>query len=274
MVLKVYSNTLRILKEKPVIYLPFLIAALLEVLALLILFLAPRMPFVKLFGPPIRAFYAERFLHYPANFILLPILFSKAKMLISIIFTSLLTGLAISLTSNYYYRKQVNLSESFKQTLKRYGSLFFIFLLLIVFFQLSAKGLNIVVSKALDAGQLRSVIALLLNFTLAILVQAVFIYVIPVLIVEKKGLFKSLGNALVVFKKFFISTIILIGIPMLLYLPVIILQANSLFLIHRLFPESILLLSLAGIVISSLIIDPIITLSAAYLYMMQKEKAS
>ena len=61
-----------LLKKHPLIIFPFVLFALLEAMALYLLFLAPQEPFAKLLAPPIARFFGEQFIRYPGHLLLLP----------------------------------------------------------------------------------------------------------------------------------------------------------------------------------------------------------
>ena len=76
---RLLDSTFQTFKTNPAVYLPFLIFALIELTALIVLFLAPRSPANVLLGPPIRRLYGEQFLHYPYDLTLLPKLYYYAQ---------------------------------------------------------------------------------------------------------------------------------------------------------------------------------------------------
>lgn len=279
---KVYNTTLQSLKKNPTLFIPFVIFAIFEFLALIIVFLAPRVPLRLIFGPFIRTFWGERFLHYPFNFLLLPKLASFSRMGLSVLLGSLLTGMAVAIVFDVYNKKHLKLRTSFNTALKKYIYLFAVVFVFTALFYFSMKFITSALIKYFIAGHRRLLflgpgiwmgpILMLINFLIAILIQSAFIYAIPILMIERDKLVKSIIKSLVLFKKLFIPTIILVGLPMLVYIPVIVLQYNSAFLINRVFPESILLLSILGIIISSLVIDLIVTISTTFLYLMNKEQ--
>ena len=261
---------------------PFIIFAILESLALILVFLSPRKPFDIVFAPPIRAFWGERFLHYPANFLLLSRLAGISRMFLAVIYSSLLTGAAVSMVSSYYTKKQAKLKDAFILALKKYASLFIIVLLFILIYYFSIKAINSGALKYFAKHQGRllflspklwiSVILPVFNFIFAILIQSIFTYAIPALIRDKVNLFKALAKSLRVFGRYFLQTIVLVGLPLLIYIPILILNYNTAFLINRLFPEFILIVLFSGIIVSSLIIDPLITVSTAVFYLLSKEQ--
>ena len=278
---KTLKATFDAIKHRPVVYLPFLIFAILETLTLIVLNFAPRQPLVAVFGPPIKTFFGERFLHYPAYFLLLPKLSSLARMTLSVIFGSLLTGLAIILVLDIYLKKQIKLNYSFKLALKKYAALFLIYLLVTVLFYYAVKICTSVILKYFMAGHTKFLflsaklwlgpLLICANFIIAALIQSLFIYALPILIIDKGKLLGSIWKSMVMFKKLFVPTIILVALPMLIYVPVILLNSNSGFLMNKLFPEFMLIVTFAGIVLSSLVIDPLVTISTTFLYLINKE---
>ncbi len=278
---RVYKNTTDYLKNNPIVFLPFIIFALFESLFLTLIFLAPRLPFKLVLGPPIRVFWGERFLHYPANFLLLPKLNSFAKMGLAIVIGSLLSGMAIAIISDIYHKRRVKLSASFLIALKRYASLFIIVFIITVLFYYLTRLATFTLASYFISGHTRLLffgpgtwmgpVLLFINFLIAVLIQAPFIYSIPILIIEEEKLGKAIAKSFAMFREFFALTLMLVGLPMFIYLPLFILQINTAFLIKGVFPESVLLVLFSGIVMSSLIIDPLITVSTTLFYLMKKE---
>ena len=281
-VLNIYSQTASTVKKQPLVLLPFVIFAIFEFAALILLFLAPRMPFIKFFGPPIRVFWGEQFLHYPANFLLLPKLLSLSKMFLAIFFGSLLTGMVVLMVGHIGKNQKIPLIKVVMSALKKYTALFTVLLIVTFLLYYGMKLYIRALSAYFMSGQERLLllkphvwlgpVLLLVNFIYTLLIQALFIYSIPFLMIEGQGLFKSLKKSFFLFKKFFKKTIILVGLPLLAYLPIVIIQMNSRFMINNVFPETILILCAAGIVLSTLIIDPIITISTALFFLSQKDK--
>lgn len=280
---KAYQATFNSFKKYPQLFFPFLIFTALELIALLILYFAPQMPLVKIFGPPIRTFWGERFLHYPLNFFLLPKLLSLARMGLTIFFGSLLTAMAVAMVDEVYNKKTPKLGSAFRAAFKKYVYLFVVVALFtLLFYFLNKLILKGLIYYFVRAGHPRLLFwearfwlgpfLLTLNFLLAIFIQSAFIYAIPLLIIEKEKLMPSIRKSFVLFKNLFIPTLLLVTLPMLLYVPVVVLQQKSGFLIERVFPESILLVLILDTVVTALVIDPLITVSATVLFLLSREK--
>ncbi|MFA5156282.1 MAG: hypothetical protein WC532_02670 [Candidatus Omnitrophota bacterium] len=279
---KVYAAAIGYLRKNSAIFIPFFIFFIFDFISLAVLYLAPRMPLKLLFGPPIRTFWGEEFLHYPMNFLLLSQLSSLSRMVIGVVFGSLLTGMAVAMISDVYNKKQIHLKDSFKASLKRYFDLFAIVLIFTLLFYFLQKFAVWGLVKYFVSGRQRLFFVgaklwlgpglLCLNFILAAFIQAAFVYAIPFIIIGKNKLFKSMIKSFGLFGKFFIRTLILVSLPMFVYIPISILQSKSSILITKFFPESVLLLLILGSLISSLVIDLLVTVSTTCLYLMNEEK--
>lgn len=269
---KIFGETVREIEKNPAIFLPFLIFAISEFLCLLLLYLAPRMPFSLFFGPLIKTFWGEGFLHYPTNFVLLPKLASDMRMLLSVFLGSLLTGIAVSMV----YKKP------FKEPFKKYVLLFLVVCMVTGVYLLLIKLWTFGLVKYFGAGHLKLLfvnsalwmgpVTLIASVISGILVQGLFIYAIPSIILGEEKFFKILGKSFGFFKRNFIYTFCLVGLPMLIYIPIIILNYNTAFLVYRLFPELVFWIALLGIIFSSLIIDPLVTVSTAVFYLHKNKK--
>lgn len=269
---KIISATFKTFKNTPAVYMPFFIFAGIEVIALIFFFLAPRKPLLSLLGPPIRTLWGEQFLHYPANFLLLSKLSSLARMVLSVIFGSILTGIAIAKT----YKKPSKIAFT------KYTSLFLIVFIITTLFYLLVNSTGALLAKYFLAKHAKLLflgpriwmgpILFTLNIMIGIVVQAAFIYALPELMLSDKKFFQAVFSSLNFCRKNLIITAVLIGIPMILYIPIMILNNNTALLIDRMFPEIALLICLASIIVSSLIIDPLVTISTALLYVNAREK--
>ncbi len=282
LVKRVYNNAFQFLRTNSAYFKPFLTLAILEFLVLILLYSAPREPLRALLGPPIKTFWGEKFLHYPLNFILLPKLVSRSFMVLSIVFGSLLSGMAVSIILDIYNKKRVQIFNAFKVAIKRYLSLFGILLIINLGYYFIGKFISVTLIKYFYTGHSKllfmgpkiwlGIIFIAVNFFMAILIQAIFVYSIPAIIIDNKGFHKSIGKSIVLFFKFFIPTVLLVLLPMLLYIPIIVLSSNYIFLMDKLFPEIVFYVEALSIIFSVLIIDPVVTMSTTLLYLKNKEK--
>lgn len=247
---------------------PFFVVGLFYVISFVLIYLAPQRPFSIVLGPPIRAFWGERYLHYPYNLLLIPVLFSYAQIIVSAIIGVLMTGLVLGMLKEVKAGNRPQLLLNFVLALKKYFILFAIWLIVFIPATLVYRipGFipfnNETVLKVLPY----------LNFLIVILIELVFIYAPPAAIIEKKGLISSIKQGLLLSKNNFLTTLMLVLIPAVFYIPVIALRINSLVLMNRFFPEVVLIIIGLGIVLTVLM-DCIITCSTAVLFLNRKERS-
>jgi hypothetical protein len=98
------SGTLQLIKlavatlvTRRVVLLPFAITAFIQLFVLEVLYFLPQPPLNRVFGPVIKTLWAEEYLHYPMNFVLLPKLFQYAQMPIYIFVSSFFICVSIGM---------------------------------------------------------------------------------------------------------------------------------------------------------------------------------
>ncbi len=261
-----YFYSARALKANPGIFLPFLIFAGLELISLIGLYLAPQAPFRSVLGPIITTFWGEQYLHYPGNFFLLPKLANFARMALSVFAGSLLTGIAIALL----YKKPAFIA------FRKYGHLFIVILVLLFIFYMTNRQIHIVLLKYFSTGHKKLLMAgaemwmgpisVVISQVLALVVQSVLAYAIPVLVLTNAKFPGAIGRSVVFFFRNPLITLFLVGFPMLIALPLIFINYNSVFLMDTFTPEIVLWIGVLGAVINSLLIDPLVTLTTAAFY--------
>lgn len=269
--ISIYSQTFKAIRKQPKVIMPFAVFAAIEAVILTLVFLSPRVPFNKVFGPIIRAFWGEPFMHYPTNFLLLPKLDSVFRTYLSVILASFLSGLAVLIAQDIFLNKTVKLRHLARVAWSKYAQLFGAVLLITLFFVFSLKLIDFTALKLLGGKRWLGIFLTVFNIVYSVLVQTVFIYVIPCLLLGKEKFFRSFGSSLKIVAKHFWLTFGLVVLPVLVYLPVIVLQGNAAFLINKFVPEIVLVLSYASILVSSLVMDLLSTVSTAFVYLRLKQ---
>lgn len=267
-----YANLFIALKNNKRILAPFIIFAVLEAASLIFLYLAPREPLKNMMGPIISNLWGERFLHYPQNFLLLPKLAFRARMALSIFLGSLLTGCSIALL----YKRSVTYA------FRKYAHLFaVVFLFTALYYSLNKLFYSFLVNYFtsghqelifLGPGQWLGPINIFVGQMTALCFQSAFIFAIPAIILSEKKFMGAIGESFVFFSKHFVVTLLLVGLPMVMVIPLIFLNYNTGFLIEHLFPESVLWVGFLSIILNSLLLDPVVTLTAAAFYVEKREK--
>jgi len=263
--IKAWKDTLGILQKHPKVLVPFVIAGIANGLALYLLFLAPQRPVSYVLAPPVRAFFGERFLHYPFHLFLLPKLLYYAQILVSASVGILMTGVAIGMLKDVKAGLRCGLFRNLFISLKRYFGLLGIWMVIfLITFPLTR------VYKVVDLNESLLGLVSYVIYLVAIFIQFIFIYAMPALIIEKRNILSSIKRGLWFLKRFFFPTLLLVMVPVLLYLPVMLLKQNLGQLVNKFFPEIIVIVLGAGIFIT-LIIDILTTACPTVIFLKEKK---
>jgi len=252
-----------IVSRRPTVVLPFFVAGIVNAIVLYVLYLAPQRPVALLLGPPIRVFFGAQYLHYPLNFVLLPKLFNYAQIAINGLFGMLMTAVGVGMIADVKNGERASFLINALRALKRYFALFAVWFLTFVLVTGATRLLSLILKPA--AGPL-GFLALIFYFLIATFVNMVFVYAVLHIIIKKKTLMSALRDGLLIFWRLLVPTALLVVIPVLLYLPIVILKAKVNFMINNVFPEMVLVVLYSGIILATLI-EFVIYASLTILYL-------
>ena len=266
-VLDTWRMTFGLFKQNPAVLIPFLLVGLLDASILLLIYLAPRPPLSALLAPPIRAFWGERFLHYPFNLLLIPRLFDYGHIFSTAFMGVLMTGAAIGMLKQAGEGLKPKIFFNLVKSLRMYLRLLVIWLIMFGLVTAAFRGLPAVFHFKQGAA---SQMVLSAAFLMSILIEAFFIYAIPAVIIEEKKTWTAIKRGISFSKSALLPTLILVASPTLIYIPMIILRGKLPLLMNKLFPEAVLIFLGIGIIIS-VIVDCLITSSTAILFLNKKK---
>jgi hypothetical protein len=279
--LKIWSHSWALLERHLGVLAPFVILAVLDFIALGVLYFFPRKPVSLILVPIIKTYWGERFLHYPLNFFLLPKLLYYARTVLSVVMGSLVAGMVILRYASARSKNTLTFLGSLKAAVRRYPALFFAQLFLQVIYigiyRVFESGIVRYFVKGhqkllgLDYLAWHGPILIIVSTFLGALIQALFVYSLPSILLDKRSLWGGLGRGFVLCRKLFWRTFFLILVPSLLYLPIVVLNYNLGVVINKFAPEATLVLLSAGIVLGTLIVDPIITVVSTEAFCQEKE---
>lgn len=261
----IISNMKFIFKQYPILFVPFIFILLFDFTILFIIFLSPKYPFSILIAPIIKAFIGEQFLHYPANFLVLPKLFDFTKNVFSFIIGIGITGIAANLIYQANENSKPSLWFGLKKTLTKYFRLLIIWT--ITFLSILCV---IFLCKLLDPVINSNEFSYLLQFLSGNIMQMLFVFAIPSVIIENKKVFFAIVRSFVLCKKYFLYVLFLILFPVTIILPFIFLETKIPFFIEKAFPEATLYL-IIGKIIATTLVDFIITASAVIVLLKHRE---
>lgn len=263
--IEIWKESVAVIRKNPLLAVPFIVSVLIQIGALYLLYVAPCRPVSYVLAPPIRAFFGERFLHYPFNLIVLPRLFYYANIVVGMTIGILLTATAVGMLADYYYGRKAGFFANLKAAAVRYFRLLGIWLIVFVFSFMLERLVG-----GLARGAIKRVFPYLF-FIAVSFIQFIFIYAIPAVVIEKKDFIASLKRGLSFLKHFFTATFILVMMPLAFYLPVVFLKQHLSGMVERMFPEMILIVMIGGLIVL-FVIDLLITVSCTFLFLKKGAK--
>jgi hypothetical protein len=276
LVRKTWEKTFSLLRTRQNIIIPFAIAAGLEVMSIIVLFYLIQPPLVKYISPIALRFWGERFLHYPLNLLLLSQLFSYVQLMLAIVLGTFMSGVTISAVCQYRLNRDAvfSLNRGAKKALSTFVHLSVItiitvFLIQFVYALEQKVMLKIMMRETKFLGIAREFWPLIGIGSAGLLsgvVQSVFAFAQTIVIVDDKNCVSALIRNFRFVSENFFTTLMLVLVPLLVYLPVSLLKGSISKLMQQSVPEVLFIVLGAGIVLT-LFINVIITVSVTIAYM-------
>ena len=272
-IIKTYHN---VLTSNKVLFIPFLVVGLFDFIALIVIYYAPRYPISIVLAPPIRKIWGDQYLHYPQNFALIPQLFNYAHICILFTIGIFMTGMFIKMCHIFLKSKKNILKSnvvipSFVIAFKKYIPMVIYFLLFygLTFFVFSI--ISNIFNTYVVSNRITKIIHLVTNFGLVVILQTLFAFVFPAIIISNAGLLKAFKiNFTLVFSQFK-RVVIIILIPSLIY---VFISINKYFLpdlVQKYEPE-VMLISLGFGILCTMCIDVLITGYTTIFYITNNEQ--
>ncbi|MFT6355550.1 MAG: hypothetical protein ACJAXD_002546 [Cryomorphaceae bacterium] len=253
-----------LLKNNPFLALPFVLFALLEGIALYLLFLAPQEPFSKVLAPPIARIWGEQFVHYPWHLLKLPQLFYYAKLYaLSLLPGMFLSAIVVGLVGDIKTEQVPKFRRHIKTSFHRFIALTIIWGLGIGVIKL----FEFLYIQAIGWGESKTYLTSLqfLIYFLSFWVQILFLYAIPLVILTKQSLFKALINNFRYLGRLFLPTSLCVFLAALLYLGLYIFEKDLIGLASRTSPE-IIVVVLAISIPLTFVINLLVTITSTVLF--------
>ncbi len=274
-VVAVWRTAINLVVSEPRVLVPFAVMAAVEIVQLFILANSPHFPVNKIMAPLIQRIWGGVFLHYPYNYELLPRLVYYAKMAAGIFIGGVTTAMACLIVLQAEKDRKVSLRKALRQSMGRYVSLFLLMFLLYVAVHYAMKQPQLLLTvlfrgktKLLFLGPRPwfEVILPTLLFLIAIILQGLFVYSIPFIVIKGRKFLSALWGGVVLFAKNALRTLVLVGVPMVLYVPVTIVRSNINVLADKFGPESIVFVLLISVLIATVIVDGLVTIATALFF--------
>lgn len=276
----VWEITAGLVRRYPKLLAPFFVMGGLDALVLLVAYLAPRQPFNEVLAPPIRAFWGERFLHYPSNFFVLPKLYEYGHILILAGIGVVMLGTAIGMLAQANRGRPPQFWANAWQATKRYVTLFWVWLVGFVLVTLVIKGLRLLVFTAYDTTLKASLpprplmleVVLWLSILGALAIEALWIYALPVAMLEGQRWWRSVVASCRLSGQLFVPTFLLVLLPSTLIFSITVLKQQLGSLMRHVAPEVTLWVLALGVVYA-IVVQWAVTTSTAVMYLVQKDSS-
>jgi hypothetical protein len=251
--------------------------AVFQGLILTVLFYYPRSPFSVIFAQPVKAFYGIRFLHYPYNFILLPKLFYYGQVLATLTLGVVMFGMAMGMVSQIHTEgTSPRIGGNINRSLRRYLPLVGVWLATFIISLIILRGPAFLIMKFMQPTTFAKILLQVVSYggILAVfLVEALFIYAYPAIVVERAGFLKGIARSFSISKSVFLTTAILVIVPRILDVIGIIVKDKMTSATNISFPDfpEVTVVMLGVLIGITLITDSLVFLSTANLFMLKKE---
>ncbi|MDD5069624.1 MAG: hypothetical protein PHV17_02750, partial [Candidatus Omnitrophica bacterium] len=220
-------------------------------------------PVSVVLAPIVRAFFGDKFLHYPYNLFLLPELFRYGQILVEMFVGVFMTATLVAMLDEINSGERLSFPVALVRSGRRYPALIITW---IIIFGITKGAWEVMTKFAPQAENFLGVLVTIFSFFVYIISQILFIYLVPLIIIKREKLVVALKDNFKVVKKLFLPTIPLAVIPSVFYLPIIVARLKLLFFVKTFEPEAVIVILAVGIFVT-FIVNLVITISTTLLFL-------
>lgn len=268
------------LAGNPSILFPFACIAFIQFFLLELIFFTPRFPLNIFFGRIIVRLAGEAYLHYPFNFLLLTKWFQMIQIPLYILCNSFFLGAAVIIIALINNEKTVHIKNIFRQALASYIHLFVAAGLSIALMSGLSFGYTLLMQRAAIIRSTSGIFYVLkrivfdgapyVNLLTAVFVTAIFAFVIPAIVLEKKKIFSALRENFKMLGRSFFFIFVVILLPAILYVPILLIRSNNKIVAQFVAPETWGWLIIVSVLVT-LLIDAMQYTAITIYYLVKKE---
>jgi len=190
--LRALQQTLRLFASQRLLWVPFLLVALLETCFLVLIWLAPQAPFSVVLAPPIRFFFGDRILHYPAHLWFLYHAMKYTNLVTSVLLGAFFSGVACVMVQQAHEGQPMSFRDALVSGQVRYARVAWLWLL--------TWGIARGVMQGFSHVGPKTVAMAWTAIGLTVVLQALLVYAIPAAVFNRapwwKALFQGLREAI------------------------------------------------------------------------------
>lgn len=278
-IIPLLRNAVNTIMLNKIIFLPFCIVAFAQLLVLEVLYFMPRFPLKIFFGPIVSKLWAESYLHYPLNLVLLPKIFQYVQIPIFILLSSYCIAVLCNIIYSINNNKSISIKNVFKETSSRYVHVVVAAMISYLLVMVLINTYGLAVNRALQIQSESGIFYILKRIVLdgspffslmiSVTVTVLFAYVIPIIVLEQKRLFSAIINNFKSLWGNFWFTYIVVLVPSLFFVPVLLLRKSV--AVNSMLPEVNVLMIVLSVIVSA-VIDTIIYTSITSIYLLKREE--
>jgi hypothetical protein len=261
---KVWMQIIVLIRCYPSVIMPFFLWGLLDFLLLFCLFLLPGASISSVF-PEAPSMGKVAAVQYPAHLFHLPRLFSLAKDFFGLFAGALFVGTTVSMIAQALQGKRPVWVPGARKVIRRYARYTAIWAIMLL-----ASLLIVRAAGSVDPGRSPRLIHGLIGFLGVAVMQMLFVFSIPSMMIENKKIGASLKRSVALFKEYRTAMLMLVGIPYAFVIPLLYAYTEVDHLVERFTPLAILYILGVRILILA-IIDFFVISSATVLLLQQRE---
>ena len=233
-----WSETMKALSKRAAL-LPFLVYAAAQVGLLLLVVGFAYPPISYLMLPLLKWRFGEAVVHYPTNFVALRSALGEGDPILAIFLGAVTMAAAVLLFAAFYERRERSFVKAWKAAASRYWSLVVIAFLIVVLGQVVTRTAFSIFGVLADENAMMFRAVRMVTVALVLLVQAIFAYAVPYVILRGRTLGSALVGGVALTARSPVTTFLIVAVPAALeLLPVWLWKQSS--VIARTFSPEIL----------------------------------
>ncbi len=215
--LNVIKIDFKLLKDYPRIFIPLTLRAFVSLGILCLIYISPYYPFKKILGPPVIEFFGPKFLHYPHNFTILPVIFINIKnFLINPLITSIMAAVCCGMVYDYHNRREPGFWMNFNKAVRRFLPLFLCMFFLVSISYLLYRMIPSLMVKFFGQTAIGIFMSNFIPFFVLIIFESLFVFCFIAIMTKKQNAFKALKKSFIFSLKLYPVVFLLVFLPRLL----------------------------------------------------------
>ena len=195
-------HTIQILGKHRLLWLPFFVAAALEAVFVLMVWLAPHPPFSQVLAPPIRFYFNDSVLHYPTHMWFMYLSLKHTHLAASVLLGAFMTGVACVMVEQIHTGKRLSFRDALVSGRGPYAR---IVLLWVISWGI-AKGTFVLLADMLP----KAWWVLWTGVGITVILQTLLVYAIPAAIFNGSRWWRALPQGILEAIKYPLSSLILV----------------------------------------------------------------